>query len=245
MGRGTIPLISRKKLMRLTKLFGLISAIALTACGGGGGGGSSSSSTAPVTSTNTFNIQSGFARMSANGFTKTLTVSGSCTGTYTRTDGPATSSTTFEGAAAISGNSVITQTFSNCTPTSKTETVTRYFNANYAPLGGSIVEGAYLVWATPPKLPNAAKVGDVDVSGTINKYTDITKSAPAGKQQNSYVIEADTATTAILNLISKSYDASNNLVATEQDRYRVAADGSLTLISIDVQNANGIHLVMN
>jgi hypothetical protein len=61
------------------------------------------------------------------------------------------------------------------------------------------------------------------------------------------VIEADTATTAIANLISKKYNASNVLTSTEQDRYRIAADGSLTLISIDIQYANGstTHLFMN
>jgi hypothetical protein len=230
--------------MRLMALFSITLAITLTACGGGGGGGSSSG---PVTSANTFDISSGYTRLSASGFSKALTVSGTCSGSFSLTSGPATNSTTFEGAAAFSGNSVATLNLSNCTPASNVSTTTRYFDANYAPIGYSIVGGDYGVWAATPTLPVAAKVGDVAVVGTINKFTNSSRSTPAGKKENSYVIEADTSTTAIANLISKTYNASNILTSTEQDRYRVAADGSLTLISIDIQYANGstTHLVMD
>lgn len=217
----------------------------MTACGGGGGGGGSSSG--PVTSANTFDIRAGYTRLSASGFTKTLTISGTCSGSFSLTNGPATTATTFEGVAALSGSSVVSVNFSNCTPASNVATETRFFDTNYAPLGYAIVGSDYGVWSTTPTLSTAAKVGDVAVVGTINKYTNSTKSTSAGKQENSYVIEADTATTAIANLISKTYNASNILTSTEQDRYRVAADGSLTLISIDIQYANGstTHLVMN
>ena len=50
-------------------------------------------------------------------------------------------------------------------------------------------------------------------------------------------MEADTATTAILNLITKTYNTSGILTLTEQDRYRVAADGTLTFISFDLQRS--------
>lgn len=230
--------------MRFRKFLGLALTMALTACGGGGGGGGSSG---PVTSANTFDIHAGYTRLSASGSTKTLTISGTCSGSFSSTNSPATGSTTFEGVAALSGSSVVSINFSNCTPASNVATTTRYFDTNYVPLGYAIVGGDYGVWSAAPTLPTAAKVGDVAVVGTIKKYTSSTKSTYAGKQENSYVIEADTATTAIANLISKTYNASNILTSTEQDRYRVAADGSLTLISIDIQYANGstTHFVMN
>jgi hypothetical protein len=49
-----------------------------------------------------------------------------------------------------------------------------------------------------------------------------------------------------VNLISKDFNASNVLLATEQDRYRISATGTLVLVSIDVQAANGstTHLVL-
>jgi len=231
--------MTRLKLLFISTLLLLISA-----CGGGGGGGASG----PVTSINTFDIQAGWSRLISTGFTSTLNISGTCTGTFNLTEGAANSSTTFEGSPAISGNSVVNMTLSTsgCTP-STTSTETRYYDSNYKPLGYSVLGGSYGVWVTPPTFSNSARVGDVVVVGTVNKYTDNTKSTSAGKQENSYVIEPDTATTAIANLITKNYNASNILTSTEQDKYRVAADGSLTLISIDIQYTNGstTHLVMN
>ena len=229
--------------MRTLKLLAFVMSLALTACGGGGGGGASG----PVTSTNTFDIRAGHARLTASGFSATFAVSGTCSGTFSLTSGPATTNTVFEGAAALSRSSVGSLNVSNCNPASNVGTTTSYFDSNYVPLGYSIVGGNYAVWTSPPSLPAAARVGDVAVAGTVNKYTNSTKSTSAGTEENSYVIEADTATTAIANLISKNYNAAHTLTSTEQDRYRVAADGSLTLISIDIQYANGstTHLVMN
>jgi len=230
--------MTRLKLLLISFVFSF-----LAACGGGGGGGGGT-----VASANTFDIQAGWSRLVANGFTSTFTVSGTCSGTFNLTDGAANTSTTFEGAPAISGNSVISMTLSTsgCTP-STASTETRYYDSNYNLLGYSVLGGSYGVWVTPPTFSNTARVGDVVVVGTVNKYTNSTKSTSAGRQENSYVIEPDTATTAITNLITKNYNTSNALTSTEQDRYRIAADGSLTLISIDIQYANGstTHLVMN
>ena len=229
--------------MRTLRLLAFVMSVGLTACGGGGGSGSNG----PVTSTNTFDIRAGHARLTANGFSTTFAVSGTCSGTFSLTSGPATTNTVFEGVAALSRSSVGTLSVSNCNPASNVGTTTSYFDSNYVPLGYSVVGGNYAVWASPPSFPVAARVGDVAVAGTVNKYTNSTKSTSAGTEENSYVIEADTATTAIVNLISKNYNAAHTLTSTEQDRYRIAADGSLTLISIDIQYANGstTHLVMN
>jgi hypothetical protein len=225
------------KLLLISTLLLLVSA-----CGGGGGG-----SSGPVASSNSFDIRAGATRLAASGSSKTLTISGTCSGTFSLTRSPATSSTTFEGKAALSGSSVGTANFSNCTPASNVGTATYYYDSNYVPLGYATVGGNYAVWASTPTFPVAAKVGDVAVVGTVNLYTNSSKTTPAGTEEHSYVIEADTATTAIVNLIIKSYTTSHVLTDTEQDRYRVAADGSLSLISIDIQYANGstTHLVMN
>ena len=229
--------------MRLLKFFLLTLTLTISACGGGG----SSTASGPVASTNTFNVRSGYTRLSASGFSKTLAISGTCTGTLTITDAPATTSATFESQSALSGSSVMSATLNGCTPASSISTETRYFDSNYAPLGYSVVGGDYGVWASPAVLPTSAKVGDVAIVGTINKFSNSSRTTSTGRQEISYVIEADTATTAIANLISKSYNSSNTLTSTEQDRYRVAADGSLTLISMDIQYANGstTHLLMN
>lgn len=56
-----------------------------------------------------------------------------------------------------------------------------------------------------------------------------------GSRVFSYVVEADTLSTAIVNVIAKDYDTSNQLILTQQSRYRIAADGKLTSTSIDAQ----------
>jgi len=88
-------------------------------------------------------------------------------------------------------------------------------------------------------------VGGTAVLGTETLYTDSTKSTPNGRVDLSYVVEADTATTAIINLISKNYNASGTLTATEQNRYRINATGTLTPTVFDIQYSNGstTHLI--
>jgi hypothetical protein len=222
-------------------------AFLLVACGGGGGG-SATPAAGPVASTNAFNLQSGYAALVSAGYSKTFTLSGTCTGTFTLTTGAASTSTTFEGSAAVSGNEAATATLIGCTPSSIASTGTRYFNSSYAPLGFNFPSGnGYGIYATVPVITTNAHVGDVAIIGTINLYTDNTKSTPAGREDVSYVITADTATTAIVNLIFKTYNSSSVLTSTEQDFYRMAANGTLTPMSFDIQYANGstTHLVGN
>lgn len=227
------------------KLVLVISSVALlSACGGGSGGTVAPSG--PVASVNAFNIKAGYTALVVGGFTTTLTISGSCSGTFTLTTGRANTAATFEAVTGFSGVSVGGFSFTNCTPASVFSTTTNYYDSNYMPLGSSSTDlyGKYL---TPPIIPTAAHVGDVGLVGTKTYYTNSTKTTGDGREDTSYVMEADTATTAIINLISKAYNQAGTLLVTEQDRYRVAADGTLTLFAIDFQFANGsrTHLVGN
>jgi hypothetical protein len=231
--------------MRKTLKYAFAAAILafLTACGGGGGGGESNG---PVASTNTFNIQSGYQRLVSTGYSKTFNITGTCTGKLTITAAPATTATTFEGTSALSGAEVGNFSWTGCTPASGATTTVRYFDSNYVPRGFSQT-GNYGVYLTAPFLPSIARVNDVVVIGTITKYTSSAKTTPNGRTDMTLSMEADTATTAIANIIAKAYNASGTLTSTEQDRYRVAADGSLTPLSVDIQYSNGstTHLVGN
>lgn len=232
-------------MMLLNRIFYLALTMALIACGGGGGG--SSSPSGPVTSTNTFNLRAAQANLAINGFTKTFTISGSCSGTYSTTSAPATTSTTFEGQTAFSSIGTNNVTFSNCTPASDISSGTTYYDSNHAYLGQVITGDSYEVWASTPALPTAAKVGDTGVMGTVNKYTNNSKATSLGTDNVTYVIEADTAATAVFNVITKSYDTSNIHTLTQENRWRINSDGSISLISIDYLETNGstIHLIMN
>ena len=222
-------MINKFKLLTATALFSLLSA-----CGGGGGGGGSATTT--VASTNAFDVSSGYRRLISPGFQKTCTVGGDCSGSLAITSAPATTPATFEGTNGVSSVTVAITTLTNCTPASSSSTDIRYYDTNYVPLGTSSTN-EYAVDIGTPTLPSNARVGDAGIAGSAKTYTNNTKATPTGRDDTSYVIEADTATTAILNLITKSYNASGILTVTEQNRYRVAADGTLTFLSFDLQRS--------
>jgi hypothetical protein len=225
-------------------------ALALTACGGGGGG--SPPPAGPVTSTLSFPLLAGVTALDASGFNATLTANGTgavpangdCSGTVNLAAGPANVATMFEGAPALSATEVITFSFTNCLPANISETTTDYYSSTYMSLGYSVLGDGYGVWTAPPAIPASVMVGDTGIAGTIAAYTDSTKAVDDGRTDTSWIVEPDTATTAIVNVISKSYDSASNLESTEQDKYRITSTGVLTLISIDFQRVNPpLHLV--
>ena len=230
---------------RLTRTVLALSAslVLLAACGGGG---DSSTASGPVTSTLSFPLQSGYRSLTANGSSNNFTVSGSCTGTGTRTVGAANTTTTFEGATALSAANTLTMSLVGCTPSSSGATSTNYYDTNYIPRGFSAVGVNYGVYLTAPTVPNNIMVGNTGTIGTQTLYTNSSKTVSNGTDVSSYVIEPDTADTAIINLISRIYNASGTLTSTEQDRYRINAAGTLTPVSADIQysNTSTTHLVL-
>ena len=217
----------------------VISTATLVACGGGGGGGS----TGGGTSTLSFPIQTGYRALIANGLSKTFTVSGSCTGTGSKTAAAANTAATFEGKAAFS--SVATLIMTLAAPcNSIAQTYTSYVDTNYVPVGMNSVGVNYGVYLTAPVIPTSVKVGDTGIIGTENLYKNSTKSVSNGTTVSSYVVTADTASTALVNLIGKIYDASSALTATEQDIYRIDSTGTLTPISTDILYSTGTHIVL-
>ena len=225
-------------------LIGLFFVALLSACGGGGGGTTAASG--PITSTLSFPLQSAYSAFVAAGVTKSFAISGTCTGSANLTQSAASGGATFEGISGrLSAVRTMTINLSNCTPASIASTSTVYFDTNYVPLGNNTVGTNYAVFLTPPSIPTSVTVGGTGILGTSTLYTDSTKTVPAGRVDVSYVVEADTASTAIVNIIGRNYNASNVLTATEQDRYRSAATGPLTFVSIDTQAANGstTHLI--
>ena len=236
-------------MLRFIKAAVVSAIVGLAGCGGGGGGGGPSG---PVQSTLSFRVQSGMNSAVASGRTVTLTAKGTaateatdglCSGTYKNTDGAPTGGATFEGTPALSVVTVTTLSFTNCTPASSSITGTSYYSSNYDPLGFDIQGGEYGVYQAPPSIPGSVKVGDAGILGTITLYSDNTKATVSGREDLSFVIEPETADTALVNLITKDYDTGNALLSTEQDRYRITSTGAVTLVSMDLQVVGGPHLV--
>ena len=223
-----------------TALF--LSLVVLAACGGGGGGG-----TLPlVASTLSFPMQSGYRALVANGASNNFTISGTCSGSGNHTVGAANVPTTFEGSYALSGASTWTMNLTACSVSSLASTATSYYDGNYQPRGFSSVGVNYGVYLTAPTIPGSVMVGNTGTIGTETLYTNSSKTVGDGTSVVSYVVEADTSTTAIINLINRRYNAGGTLIATEQDRYRIDATGNLTPVSADIQYSytSTTHLVL-
>ncbi len=217
----------------------------LVACGGGGGGGGGSNS-GPMPSTSSFPLRAGYTALVSAGETNNFAISGTCAGTATITDAAATPSI-FEGVAGFASTGTATFSLTNCTPASIATSSTTYYDANYIPLGVSTPGEEYAKFETvPPPFPTSIMVGDTAIYGTLILYTDSSKAVTTGTRLLSYVVEADTVDTAIINLISKRYDNAAQLLGTQQTRYRIATNGALTIVSIDIQfsTTSSTHLVL-
>lgn len=224
----------------------------LFGCGGGGGGGTAAAPAVPVgpvTSTLTFPYLQAQKAGVAAGHNQSFVVSGSCTGTATSTQAPATTPAVFEAnPAALSAFATLTATLTNATgitgcPPTLAQTVTSYFDSNYTPLGYNQIGFNYGVYLIPPIIPVSVTVGSTGVIGTETLYTDASKTIFNGRNDISYVVEADTASTAIVNIITMNYNSANTLITTAQGRSRISATGTKTPISLEITDNKGIHLI--
>jgi hypothetical protein len=214
-------------------------------CGCGGGGSDSPSSTPPVASTASFPLQSGYRSLVLSSQSYNFTISGSCTGTAVESVGAAATTVTFEGTAAL--QSTVTQQLNrnNCTPAVVTTTATTYLDpSTYLP-SGSVTPGSEYVVASSraAALPATVKVGDNATVVSFDVYSDSTKSRSIGTRTATFTITADTATTALLTIITNDF-VGTSLLGTQQTIYRMSGDGSLSLVSVDVVTSTGTHLLL-
>jgi hypothetical protein len=209
-----------------------IAALVLTGCGGGG----SSTPSGSVTSTLSFPLQSAYKATVAAGSVTHFTITGTCSGSATQTNSTPTSPVTFEGNTNAQSVTVTqTPSYTNCIAASPSTTSTEYYDSNYEPLGEIDVGTMYGVYQVPIVLPTSVMVGDTATLGTEALYTDSTKATANGSVVFSYVVEADTASTAIVNLIGHVSITSLGIVGIEQRRFKIAATGALVPVSIDLQ----------
>ncbi len=218
----------------LKSLFTIGALLALAGCGGGGGGSSASSSNETTASTATFPLRSAYQTLISQSEVNNFSISGTCTGSATETRSAATAAT-FEGLPSVSTTTTLSGTYSNCTPASFAGTSISYYDSNYKPLGSEVPGTDYAVSSTSNDLPTSVKVGDTAQFATVDVYTSNTKQVRNGTRVLSYTVEADGSSTAIVNLIGKAYNASNQLLFTQQSRYRINTNGQLTAVSKDIQ----------
>jgi hypothetical protein len=219
-------------------------ALLLSACGGGG---SSTASSGPAASPLSLPLKSAYSALVASGYSITFAVSGTCNGTASETAGAAAGGAAFEGTSGLlSAAHTLTLSFTNCAPSSSAATSAVYYDTNYIPLGSSIPGTLYRVYAAGLVIPSTVSVGSTGAIGTSNNYSNSSKTTLVGQTTLSYVVEPDTDSTAIVNLIARTFDAAGHLTSTEQDRYRISATGPIVPVSIDIQYAftSTTHLVL-
>jgi hypothetical protein len=194
----------------------------LAACGGGGGGGTP----APVASTQTFDLRAAYVALfttpSSNQFTLSGTIEGaSVTGSGTATSG-SVSSGTFEGLASLQRSQTISGTLSgNGQTIPLTVTSTDWTDSNYVPRGSTGDE--YEVVSGTPTIPTTARVNDTGMLFTAITYPDSRKQFRTGTVDVSYVVEADTATTAIVKLIRTYRDTGSTITNISTATFRIDA----------------------
>ena len=213
----------------------------LSACGGGGGDPPETPNPPVLTS---FALKAGYQARIVSGASEDFIVSGSCSGTARIATAPAIAST-FEGVVGVSALQTSTLNFTTCSPASNSATGLTFYNANYAPIGSSVVGSEYAKFESPPlDWPAAVKVGQSGTVATLITYADSRFAVTTGKRIISYEIKADTATTAVANIITRSYDRVA-LLATETMSYRITENGVLTPVLLDVQfsTTSTLHLI--
>lgn len=188
-----------------------------------------------VSASTSFALRNAYqARLTAGG-TDNFTVSGTCSGTAALV-ATVPSNVTFEGQAGLSVTETNTLQLSTCSPPTLVLTDVTYFDSNYSPIGAEqpgIEFARFRAAATP--LPATVKVGDTGAIVSLDTFLDATKTVLTGRRDISYLVEPDTATTALVNIINRSFNASGQLLLMQQSRYRMDAAGTLVLVSIDAQ----------
>lgn len=197
----------------------------ITACGGGGGG------TGTETSTQKFNLLAAYtSEFEKNTFHRfTATGDGGLTGAGTVTRGVATSGI-FEGKSALQRTVVVTGNLNiNGVVTPLNSVTVQWANNSLLPAGS--VGDEYSVVFGAVNIPNEIIVGDTGILFSSNRYSNSSKTIQLGTVVSSYVVEADTATSAMVTIINTHRSISNQLQHTTTEKLKITADNKITRIN--------------
>ena len=219
--------------MKFHKLLALACCAAfVAACGGGGG--DVPATTTPVVSTDVFQVKTAYVNYFNDIGTYPFVVSGtaagySVTGSGTVTQSNVTSGT-FESVAALQKTTTVTGSFvANGASYSLAATDTAYVNLSYVALGWSGDE--YVIVTNVATVPDTAKVNDAGPSHSANRYVSSTDRTFLGTSDVSFALKADTATTALLEIIQVDKNTSGVIEMTATATFRMTPAGGLTRLS--------------
>jgi hypothetical protein len=220
-------------------------AILISACGGG------NNTAAPMQPPPAnFDLQSGMAKMVANGLSSNVALSGTVTvnglstaftgsGTFTRS--PAVSAT-FNGTAAMSQTTTVAGSITAAGQTNPYSTsVTDYYASSDGAFLGEVSASEYDVAQAPISFPTTVVGGSSGTLGTLSRYTDSTMSVSLGTVQVSYSVMApvDPGSPIGVAVTTKIYDAQNTLIETDVTNYTMTSSNVISLSGASAQNQSG------
>jgi hypothetical protein len=191
-----------------------------------------------------YDIKTAFQNRIIKGASKTFNVTGDCKGTISQTDSPAAKTIWNNQAVYAVGNTHI-NSIPNCSlGFSGTQTSITYYDLDFVELAKFHSDGSYSEFVKSPR-PNSVTVGDSGTLGTWTHWNNTGKTNLYERDVMSYVIEPDTSSSVIVNLIDRTYDNNNQLEITSQLRFRLDSTGVLEWVSATVDFANNKgHLFM-
>ena len=208
----------------------------LVGCGGGGGGGNS----APVTSTQTFDLRAAYITLftspASNQFTISGTINGiSVTGSGTATSG-SVSAGNFEGLPSFQRTQIISGSLAgNGQNIPLTVTSTDWTDSNYVPLGS--IGDDYEVVIGTVTIPTTARVNDTGTLFTATLYPDSRKQYSTGTVVASYVVEPETESTVKVKLVRTYRDTGSAITDIATATFRIGTNNRFvrlneTLVSV-------------
>lgn len=90
-----------------------------------------------------------------------------------------------------------------------------------------------------------AKVNDAGVLYTATRYTSSSKSTPVGTETETYALQPDTASTALLVLTTVYKDTGGFVTSTSTEKVRITPAGAFARLSISTVYPNGNSIVFN
>ena len=215
----------------------------LTACGGG------DETTVPVASTSTFNLHAAYKNLNASSGSYKFNITGTYGANPISGSGAAVVGTvstgTFEGRSALQKTITGIGSFTaNKLTIPLAQSSISWMDTNYMLLG---VSGGpeYIVVDGYASIPTAAKINNTGTFFTGKRYTTSAKTTLLGTQTVTYVVEADTSTTALLTLINVDKNNAGTTTSTSINQYRITTSNTITpLKATSVDNINGITLIL-
>ena len=184
-----------------------------------------------------YDLKTAFQNRILQGATKTFNVMGDCKGTFTISDSPA-AKTTWNGQAVYAVGTTEIVNISNCSlGFSGTQSNITYYDMYFVEIAKTHSNGTYSDYVKSSQ-PSTVKVGDAGTLGTWTRWNNTSKSSKVESDVHSYIVEPDTATSIIFNVIDHTYGYNNQLDVTSQIRYRLSSTGVLEWHSVTVDFAN-------